>query len=109
RHRGDRAHMAGAAAMRAFLGRALEHARSDTLARHLQQPEMRNVPDLDARAIVLERFLEAALDRAIVTLLVHIDEVDDDQARKIAQPQLPRDLLGGFDIGLERGVLDMML
>ena len=55
RDRGDRAHMAGAAAMRAFLGRAFQHARADALARHFQQAEMRDVPDLDARAVVLER------------------------------------------------------
>src|SRR6266849_5323284 len=60
--RGDRAHMPGAAAMRAFLGRAFEHARADALPRHFQQAEMRDMPDLDARAVVLERLLQAALD-----------------------------------------------
>ncbi len=28
---------------------------------------------------------------------------------EVAQPQLPRDLLGGLQVGLERGVLDVML
>ena len=58
---------------------------------------------------LLERLLQAALDRAVVALLVHVDEVDDDETREVAQPQLPRDLVGGFEIGLERGVLDVVL
>ena len=58
----------------------------------------------------VERRLKDALknDRAVVALLVHIDEIDDDQTRQIAQPELPRDLVGGLEIGLERGVLDVM-
>ena len=109
RDRRHRAHVAGAAAMRAFLGRAFQHARADALARHFQQAEMRDVTDLDARAVVPQAFLEPALDRAVVALLVHVDEVDDDQAGEVAQAQLPRDLLGGLQVGLERGVLDVVL
>ena len=109
RHRGYRAHVAGAAAMRAFLGRALEHARTDALTRHFEQPEMRDAPDLDPRAVLPEAIRELALDRAVVALLVHVDEVDDDQPGEIAQPQLPGDLLGGLEVGLERGVLDVVL
>src|SRR5262249_40937752 len=109
RNRGDRAHVAGAAAMRALVGRALKHARADALTRHFEQPEVGDMANLDARTIVAQRFLEAALDRAVIALLVHIDEVDDDQAGKVTQPQLPRDLVGGLEVGLERGVLDMVL
>ena len=70
---------------------------------------MRDVPDLDARAVVPQAFLQPALDRAVVALLVHVDEVDDDQAGEVAQAELPRDFLGGLHVGLERGVLDVML
>src|SRR6516162_9116730 len=70
---------------------------------------MRDVSDLNTRAIVPQAFLQPALDRAVVALLVHVYEVDDDQAGEIAQAQLPRDFLGGFEVGLERGVLDVML
>ncbi len=70
---------------------------------------MRDAADLDAGAVVLERFLEPALDRAVVALLVHVDEVDDDQAGEVAQAQLAGDFLGRFEIGLERGVLDVVL
>src|SRR5262249_55793005 len=70
RHRRHRAHMAGAAAVRALLGRALEHARANALARHFEQPEMRDVSDLNTRAIMPQAFLQPALDRAVVALLV---------------------------------------
>ena len=109
RHRRYRAHVASAATVWAFVRRALKHTRADALTRHFKQPEMRDVSDLDARAVVPQAFLQPPFDRAVVALLVHVDEVDDDQPGEIAQTQLPGDLLGGFEIGLERGVLDVVL
>ena len=53
---------------------------------------MRDAPDLDARAVLPQAVGELALHRAIVALFVHVDEVDDDQAREIAQAELPGDL-----------------
>ncbi len=53
---------------------------------------MRDAADLDAGAVVLQRILQPPFDRAVVALLVHVDEVDDDQAGEVAQPQLARDL-----------------
>ena len=70
---------------------------------------MRDAADLDARAVVAQRVLHAPLDRAVVALLVHVDEVDDDQPGEVAQPKLPRDFLGRLAVGLERGVLDVVL
>ena len=61
---------------------------------------MRDAADLDAGAVVLERLLQLALDGAVVALLVHVDEVDDDQAGEVAQPQLPRDFVGRFELVL---------
>ena len=69
---------------------------------------MRDPADLDARAVVLERVLHPPLDRAVVARLLHVDEVDDDQARQIAQTKLARDLVRGLQIGAERGVLDIV-
>ena len=108
RHRRDRTHMAAAAALRAGLGRALQHAGANALARHFEQAEMRDAPDLDSGAILPQAIAELAFHRAVIALLVHVDEVDDDQAGEVPQSELPRDLLGGLQIGLERGVLDVM-
>src|SRR5207302_11306368 len=84
-HRRYRTDMAAAAALRAGLRRTLQHAGANALARHFEQPEMRDAPDLDARAVLPQAIAEFALDRAVVALLVHIDEVDDDQARQVAE------------------------
>ena len=95
-----RAHDAAAFAMRAHLGRALEQARPQPLARHFQQAEMADAADLDSGPVVLQRLLQAPLDRAVVALLLHVDEVDDDETGEIAQAQLPGDFVGGLEIGL---------
>ena len=39
--------------------------------------------------------------------VVHIDEVDDDDAAQIAQTQLTGNHLGCFEIGLEYGVIEI--
>src|SRR5262249_59028962 len=75
----------------------------------LQEAEMRDAADLDSGAILSQAIAELALDGAVVALLVHVDEIDDDQPGKVPQPKLARDFLGGLEIGLERGILDMML
>jgi len=39
-------------------------------------------------------------------LIVHVDEVEDDDSAKVAQPQLARDHLCGFQVGLEYRVVE---
>ena len=70
---------------------------------------MRDAADLDARAVGAQAVLQLALDRAVVALLLHVDEVDDDEAGEVAQPKLARNLLRRFEVGLERRVLDRVL
>ncbi|VUD75058.1 hypothetical protein MET9862_05698 [Methylobacterium symbioticum] len=95
--------------MRAGDRGGFEHARADALAAHLQEAEGRDPADLDAGAVVLQALVELLLDGAVVALLLHVDEVDHDQAGEIAQAELPGDLLGRLEIRLERGVLDVVL
>ena len=104
-----RADTSGAAAMRAHLGARFEQARAQALARQLEQAEGADVAHLDPRAVVLHRLLEAALDRAVVLGILHVDEVDDDEPGEVAQPELAGDLLGRLQIGLVRGLLDVAL
>jgi hypothetical protein len=73
---------------------------------HLQKPEMRDAADLDARAVVLQAILEFLFNRAVVAVFLHVDEVDNDQAREVAQAKLAGDFLGGLQVGLQRRVLD---
>src|SRR5260370_31710226 len=89
RHPRYRTHLAASAALRAGFRRTLQHAGANALPRHFEQAEMRDAPDLDSGTVLPQALTELALDRAVVALLVHVDEVDDDQARQVAQAQLP--------------------
>ena len=84
RRRFRRTHMAGAAAVNADQAARLEQAGTEPLARQFQQPEMTDAPDLNARPVALHGVLGAALDRANVARMLHVDEVDDDKPRQIA-------------------------
>ena len=95
----ERADAAGAGAMRADLGRMLEQGGPQPLARHLEQAEGRDAADLDAGAVVAHRILDLVLDLALVARLLHVDEVDHDQAGEVAQAHLAGDLLGRLDVG----------
>src|SRR6185437_7860786 len=109
RDRGGRPYDARALAVRADHGRAFENAGADALTRHFQEAEVRDAADLDAGAVVLQRVLDAPLDRAIVARFLHVDEVDHDEPGEVAQAQLARDLVGGLEIGAQRRVLDIVL
>ena len=80
---------------------------AQALAGHLQQAEARDAPDLHARAVHLEGVAQAVLDGALVLRGRHVDEVDDDQAAEVAQAELAGDLVGGLEVGVERGLLDV--
>ena len=107
RHRFGRAYKAGAPAMRAGLGAGLLQARTQPLARQLQQAEPADPADLDSRAIRLHRLFQTALHLAQMSRFLHVDEVDDDEPGQIAQPELAGDLVGRLDIGSDRGFLDI--
>jgi hypothetical protein len=57
----------------------------------------------------LQAVVELLLDGAVVALLLHVDEVDHDEAGQIPQAQLAGDLLRGFEVGAQRRVLDVVL
>jgi L-rhamnose isomerase len=85
--------------MGALTGGRLQHAGAQPLAAHLHQAEGGDAADLDAGAIVLQRLLHRLSRPSGRWTVVHVDEVDDDEARHVAQPQLARDLLRRFEIG----------
>ena len=76
--------------------------RAQALPRHLHQAEARNAAHLHARPVRLQRLAHLVLHGALVARCHHVDEVDDDQASHVAQPQLARHLLGGLQIGDQR-------
>ena len=109
RRRFDRADTAGAGAVRADFRRMLEQGGAQPLARHLEQAEGRDAADLDAGAVVAHGILDLVLDLPLVAVLLHVDEVDHDQAGEVAQADLAGDLLRRLDVGAERGLLDVAL
>ena len=103
------AHRATPQAVRAGHEGRLVQRGTQPLARQLQQAEMADAADLDARAVMPQRILQPLLDRRVVARAVHVDVVDDDEAGEVAQPQLPGDLVRGLQVGAQRRVLDRAL
>ena len=106
--RRSRTHQTRAVAMRTGAGGGFEYAGSQALAAHFHQAERADAPDLDARAIILERVLHRLFDLTDVGGILHVDEVDDDQTRHVAQAQLPGDFARRFEVGVQRGLLDIV-
>ena len=103
------ANVAGAAAMRAGDEAGFGQRRAQPLPAHFQQAEMADVADLDARAVVLQRVFHAPFDHRVMALGLHVDEVDDNQAGEVAQPQLARRFIGGLQVGAQRCFLNIPL
>src|SRR5271165_1441818 len=98
-----------ATAMRTWLRGGLDQRRTQPLTRHLQKAERADPADLDARAVVLQRFLEPALDCRLIAVLLHVNEIDYDQPGEVAQSKLSGDLLGRFEVGANCRLLDVAL
>jgi hypothetical protein len=101
------ADVAGAGAARAGDVAGLGERRAQALARQFEQAEAADLAGLDAGAVVAQGVAQAVLDLALVLGRLHVDEVDHDQAAKVAQAQLAGDFVGGFAVGAEGGFLDV--
>ena len=101
------AHAAVALAARADDLAGLAQRGAQALAAHLQQAELGDPAQLHAGAVVLERALQAVLDLALVLVGGHVDEIDHHQAAQVAQAQLAGHFVGGLQVGVERGFLDV--
>ena len=95
-----------AGAGRALLGQDLARPVGDVLARHLDEPERRDLDDVRLRPVALELVAQRLLDRGAVLRVRHVDEVDDDDPADVAQPQLADDLLDGLEVVLRDRVLE---
>ena len=93
-------HDALAVAGRAGLGEDLAHAVGHVLARHLDQPERRDLDHVGLGAVLVERLAQHLQHGVAVARARHVDEVDDDDPADVAQPQLAHDLVGGLEVRL---------
>src|SRR6266850_1645516 len=98
---------AGAAAARTADVRGFFQRGLQALARQLHHAEARDLADLHAGAVELQRVAQAVLHVALVALRFHVDEIDDDQAAEVAQAQLACHLFGRLQICAQRGLLDV--
>src|SRR5690242_15510023 len=89
------------------LAQQVFQALTRALARHLDQAERRETDDVRLCPVAGKRALEWAQHRAPVGLITHVDEVDDDDATEITQPQLPRNTHRRLEVGAEDGLLEV--
>src|SRR5512140_1910833 len=109
RNGGIRLDPAAAAAIRASLRQRTLQALAHPLARHLDQPELGDLQDLRFRSILLDLFLERFEQAGPVAEVLHVDEVEDDDAPEVAQANLPHDFLGGLQVRPEDRLLEILL
>src|SRR5690606_7454270 len=91
-------HVAAAVAVLAGGAERLDQALADALAGHLHQAQRGHLGHLVAGAVAAEALDEPAQHQVPVGLEHHVDEVDDDDAADVAQPQLAHDLLGRLEV-----------
>ncbi len=102
-----RPHHAAALTARALHRGAFQQAGAAALAGQLHEPEVRDFAHLQAGAVALEAIAHALFDGAVVLAVVHVDEVDHDQAGQVAQPHLATRFLRGLQIGFQRRRFDV--
>ena len=78
----------------------------DALAGDGDQAEIVELENLRWGAVGLQRLFERLHHLVAVLALVHVDEVDDDDAAQVAQANLADDLRDGIEVGLDDGVFE---
>src|ERR1700731_399290 len=103
-HRGDGLDHARGLADRARLSQRAFQGLLDSLACNRHKTKIIELQDLGRRAVSLQRFFQRLHYFRAVAALVHVNEVDDDNAPKVAQTNPPDDLLDGIDIRLDERI-----
>src|SRR5438270_777718 len=78
---------------------------ADAVARHLHEPQLRNLEHRGARLVALQPLPKDVADAFTIYVFGHVDEIDDDDAADVAQAQLIDDLFGCLQVGLQDRVL----
>src|SRR5688572_7660811 len=109
RDRRELEHARGPGAFLAQLGHAVVQAGTPPLARHLDETQLTDLEGLGLGTIAAEPGLELVQDLLPVGGELHVDEVADDDAPDVAQPEVPRDLPSGVEVRLEDRRLGVLL
>src|ERR1043165_3337618 len=78
----------------------------DALARHNHQAEVVERENLRRRLVLAQSVLESLHHARAVSALLHVYEVEDDDAAEVAKPYLPRDLFDRLHVGARDGVFE---
>ena len=73
----------------------------DALAGDGDEAEIVELENLGGGAVALESFFEGGQDLEAVLAVVHVDEVDDDDAAEVAKANLANDLRHRIEVGLD--------
>src|SRR5205814_3704799 len=82
----------------AWFAERFEESLADALARHLHQTQRRDLGDLVLGTVPPQALGQPAQYELPVALQHHVDEVDDDDAAQVTQPELAHDLLGRLQV-----------
>ena len=105
-HRLHALDVAGAFAIRARRAQRPLQALLHAFARDRHQSEIVELQNLVRRLVGPHRFFERLHHLLPVLALIHVDEIDHDDAAQIAQPDLPHNLLHRFGVGLDDRVFE---
>src|SRR6266851_8150195 len=78
----------------------------DALAGDGDEAKVVELKNLRWGAIALQLVFESGHDAVAILALVHVDEVDDDDAAEVAEADLADDLGDGVEVGLDDGVFE---
>ena len=93
-------HDAASGAGFTVLAERFQESEPELLARHLHESERGDLGDLVLGAVAAQAFEHAAQHEVAVGFQNHVDEVHDNDAADVAQPQLAHDFLGGLEVVL---------
>src|SRR5207244_1873865 len=102
-------HAPHAPALGAGARQQLLEALAGALARHLHEAELRDAQHVRAGLVLAERLLEGVEHLLAVGGLLHVDEVDHDDAADVAQPELLDDLLCRLEVDAQDRLLLVLL
>jgi len=80
-------------------GQDFGQRRATPPSRHLQEAELGKADDMGAQGILVEGVAQDPVDALLAVAAAHGDEIDDDKATQVAQPDLAGDLAGRLFVG----------
>src|SRR5262249_35913203 len=103
-----RLELAGAVAIEARLMEQAPEALPRTLARHLDEAEIGDAVERRLRLVFLEELFESAPHLLAIFVLLHVDQIEDDQATDVPEAELVGDFVDGLEVRLEDRLLHVL-